>query len=161
MESKTCTQCNEKKDIEQFRKIRSRKKLGYRKHRNKCKSCESKNFKAWRLKNKKSLYKRKKMYRCSSVNHKYKQLQETAKVRNISVNLTKQQYEQIIKDRKCFYCDADFSKESGGNLNRISNKKPYSVKNVRPCCKKCNTIMSNYTKDDLKSRVYKIVKRMD
>jgi len=67
----------------------------------------------------------------------------------------------ILINKICYYCDTSIALEVGGGLNRINSDKGYTLNNVRPCCAKCNRIMSDFTKEELKERVYKIVQRMD
>ena len=77
------------------------------------------------------------------------------------MNLTLSQYSDLMKEKICFYCDGDISKESGSGLNRINNTKGYEVENVKPCCWVCNRIMNNFTVEVLQSKVFKIIKRMN
>jgi len=93
-------------------------------------------------------------------NVKYSNFLTRARDKGKKVDISLKQYCKIIKDRKCFYCDSSFKLETGSNLNRVDSNKGYTLNNVKPCCAKCNTIMNNFTVDELRLRVYKIVRRM-
>lgn len=113
--------------------------------------------KTWREKNKQKIREND----CSNPARKYNHTRNSARNRNLEFNLTLEQYTELIKDRTCHYCDEKFLNEIGSNLNRIDNTKGYVIGNLRPCCKYCNEFMSDYTKEEMQTRLLKIVQRMD
>jgi hypothetical protein len=80
---------------------------------------------------------------------KWSKLCQAAKARNISVELTFEQYEELIKSRECGYCQRDFSQSQGGNVDRINNEKGYELDNCVACCSTCNSIKMDFNKDEL------------
>lgn len=151
-----CNKCRETKTTDNFSRAR-RSSSGYRKT---CKDCQAVAFKIWLDKNVEKRAEEKRVFRAKSINHKYKQLCIGAEDRNKKVLITKEEYELLIKDRICYYCDYDFSSEQGGNLNRVDSSKDYILENLKPCCKICNSILNNFTVDQLTSRLYKIASRI-
>lgn len=95
-----------------------------------------------------------------SIKHKFRRLKVKAKERGIPVLITEEQYAELIKSRKCYYCDSSTLKEKGGELNRIDSNKPYIVDNLKNCCKICNRLMCNFTKEELQDRLVKIHRRL-
>jgi len=77
------------------------------------------------------------------------------------MQITFEQYIEIMKENKCYYCDVSLTGSAGHSLDRIDNSKGYLVTNVKPCCRVCNTIMSDFTVEELRSRVYKLISRME
>ena len=92
---------------------------------------------------------------------KYIQLKKSAKKRGLEVQISFEQYAEIIKESKCYYCDASIEDVAGSSLNRVDNTKGYLIANVRPCCYICNVIMSDFTKKQLENRFYKILERIN
>ena len=135
-----------------------------------CKPCHTQKAKKWAEENRdksriaKNNYKKRSREKAlefeTKDKYRYRKLGYGAKARGIEVRITLVEYSEVIKDRKCFYCDHDFSKETGSNLNRIDSSKEYSLDNVKPCCKKCNFIMQDSTPDELVPRMLKIAERL-
>lgn len=92
--------------------------------------------------------------------YRYRELEHSAKRRGINVEITQEQHMEILGSRICFYCDANFSKDRGSGLNRCDSSKGYVVGNLKPCCGTCNTLMSNFTVEQLRARLIKIYKRL-
>lgn len=101
-----------------------------------------------------------KMKNCDRISNRYYILKHNAKKRGIEVKITQEQHDILIEDRACYYCDADFSKQQGAGLNRVDNSKGYIMGNLKPCCGTCNSIMNNFGKEELISRLYKIANRL-
>lgn len=83
----------------------------------------------------------------ASLNHYYLDYNNGAKKRNLSFELTLQQFIEITS-KNCYYCDS-FPKQIGeansqngvyiGNgIDRVNNNLGYSLENCVPCCKNCN-----------------------
>lgn len=64
-------------------------------------------------------------------------LTNSAKKRGIHVNLDVNKYQELVKFG-CHFCGKDLSDENGYCLDRVDNKKGYTIQNVVPCCKICN-----------------------
>lgn len=67
-----------------------------------------------------------------SVRGRYYRYRSDAKKRNLSWELTLEDFERIVK-QPCSYCGIDSSKRLIG-VDRKDNKKGYSVDNSVPCC---------------------------
>lgn len=75
-----------------------------------------------------------------NLRNRYTKLKVTAKKRNIPVELTYEEYYELVKDWTCHY---DRAPLSGYGLDRKDSGGPYSFENCVPCCARCN-----YTKSD-------------
>ena len=101
--------------------------------------------------------------RCSIRNYKY-----WAKSRELEYNLTEEQFKEITQ-KDCFYCGAkpgNISKTPNNNgayiyngIDRVDNKKGYTIDNVVPCCKRCNQAKKNYTLQNFQDWIEKIYNR--
>ncbi len=152
---KKCTKCGIDKELSQFNKDKKNKD-GLRCY---CKTCNSNIGKKWNENNKEWKNSCRAAY-ARTTEGKYIKLKASAKERSLEMQISLKQYVEIIKDNKCYYCDASLVGSAGHSLNRIDSNKGYLVENVKPCCKFCNRIMSNYSIEELSNRVYKIVARM-
>lgn len=88
---------------------------------------------------------------------------KTDKLKN---ELTIEEYENLIK-QNCYYCDASPRKISHLDKNRIALREDfyangidrinslghYTIDNCVPCCKQCNTMKMNYTKDEFFNKI--------
>lgn len=167
---KKCNKCEIDKELSEFDKNKKHKDgLAYY-----CKACAAIGVKQWRENNKERAKEATKQW-CENnkervketsgayartTEGKYAKLKNSAKTRSLELQISFEQYVEIIKDNKCYYCDASLVGTTGGSLNRVDSNKGYLVENVKPCCKFCNQIMSNYSIEELSNRVYKIVARM-
>lgn len=144
METKQCIKCRQCKSIEHFPKD-TRRKDG---RRSSCRPCDNTADAIGKVKHK------------DRVHNRYAQLKHAAKIRNMSLEITEQQYSEIIKDRECYYCDSNFSENWGYALNRVNSSEGYTLNNIKPCCGVCNRLMSDFTVEQLRSRLIKIYKRI-
>lgn len=183
---KRCTRCKVEKELSEFSK--NKKSKDGLQHI--CKSCAAIEHKEWHEKNKEHIkeyskewyennkervkesakewrinnkeYRKEQAYLNSrTIKGKYNQLKANSKPRGLEVQISFEQYTEILKENKCYYCDMSLTGTAGCSLNRVDNNKGYLIDNVKPCCKFCNSIMNNFTKEELKNRVYKIIKRME
>jgi len=164
---KKCTRCKVEKELSEFNKIKKSKDGLH----NYCRACCNNISREWHENNKKKANERRKewnknnkervMEQIRTPKGKYKNLKSSAKFKGIELQINFEQYTEILKENKCFYCDASLVGSAGHSLNRIDNNKGYLVSNVKPCCGICNKIMNNFTKEEIKTRVYKIIKRME
>ncbi len=126
---------------------------------NTCRSCIYLYRSIWKEENKVAYNLHQKADRAKKPYRRYAELVGNSKRRGKELKITCEEYVNMNLDT-CYYCDADITSESGHRLNRIDNSKGYSVDNVRPCCKICNTIMHNYEIEQLAPRLSKILNRM-
>ena len=76
----------------------------------------------------------------TTISSRWGKLLSTAKKRGIPVDLTRKEYELIIKE-PCFYCKGTLGAVTTGcGLDRTDNSKGYIFGNVVSCCKTCNVI---------------------
>lgn len=69
---------------------------------------------------------------------RYSNAKSLAKKRNISFDLSLEEYIKLIEEN-CFYCNGYFGKvETQCGLDRKDNSKGYSVDNCVSCCTICN-----------------------
>jgi hypothetical protein len=99
----------------------------------------------------------------NSVRATYK---ESAKKRNLSFDLTSEEFNKIVLS-DCFYCGSspistvydrrnkDYTVKYNG-IDRVDNTKGYSVNNCVPCCKHCNFGKSTSTLEEFKAWINKI-----
>lgn len=79
---------------------------------------------------------------------------KSAKRRRIKYNLSEKQFSKITQ-KDCYYCGTrpnNIAKYSGCNgnyiyngIDRIDNKKGYTIDNIVSCCKRCNMAKNNGT----------------
>lgn len=101
----------------------------------------------------------------SSFNALYCSYKCGAKSRNLEFLLTKEEFKLLVTSN-CFYCNKKPSqiynrKNSNGSftyngVDRIDNCKGYTIKNSRPCCKKCNILKFNLTENEFLNLIIKI-----
>lgn len=74
---------------------------------------------------------------------RYKYLKQQGNFYGLEVNLTIEEYIELIS-KPCFYCkDAMNTPSFGRGLDRIDNARGYSTDNVLPCCTTCNQLRSD------------------
>lgn len=73
-------------------------------------------------------------------------------IRNITMELSFEQFKVLINS-SCSYCGS----ENARGVDRIDSSKNYSVENSVPCCKKCNKMKMNSSKESFLNHVRKIV----
>ncbi len=85
----------------------------------------------------------------------------TARRRKIVFSLTLSEYEDIIRDNKCFYCEEALP-PVGSGLDRINNDRSigYTKGNVVACCTACNQIRGKHISQAEMIEVAKLLKRM-
>jgi hypothetical protein len=103
------------------------------------------------IENKKLYYE---MFRdCPTTN--YNQYTISSERRNIEFDITRQEYNEIIK-ASCYICGKSPSETHRNGLDRFDNKKWYHPDNVKSCCGTCNIIKSNNGHDDFINKCLKI-----
>lgn len=89
---------------------------------------------------------------------KYSYLKARSKSRNIEMLLTEDEYSNIITEAVCVYCNGELPPSSYG-LDRKDNNVGYTIENVVPCCKDCNTFKSDkFTHEEWKAALAAILK---
>lgn len=172
---KTCTKCFELKSIEEF----SNSKRGLGGKKSYCKQCFRKHMNSFNEANRerinlerqirranfpketKEKLKRYKQSEKGKANSKqYKNLPKVkfynyksrAKRRNLSFDLTFEEFESFWQ-KSCTYCGNTI--ETIG-LDRIDNNIGYNIINCVSCCKHCNTMKLNFSKDQFLNHILKI-----
>lgn len=91
---------------------------------------------------------------------RYTYIKHDAKRRNIHFDLTKKQYAELIKDKKCHYnCGSEISDTCAG-LDRLDSSKGYTLSNVVPCCRSCNTMKNNILTEKEVFEIVKLLKKI-
>jgi len=149
--NKNCNQANPQ-PIENFNLRNSNSKQ----LRSWCKKCENAMNTSYYNENKEKLIANNKLYyknhiekmhdrnrvQKRSVQGRFKRGVDSAKKRNLSWNITLEQWQNLIIDNKCHYCNGALP-ETGCGLDRTNNNLGYMIGNVVPCCTDCNTLKSN------------------
>jgi hypothetical protein len=102
------------------------------------------------------------------VNYLYLTYFHGSKKRNLSFEITKEEFKEIIQ-QNCYYCNKEPSNyvtirsRDGGfywynGVDRLNNDKGYTNDNIVPCCKKCNLIKKQMTEDEFLSWVASVYK---
>lgn len=116
-----CTKCKKTKEVTEFYK----RSDGYG-NESRCKQCAKDN--------KRRHYELTK----SEPHFRWKNTQSAAKQRGLKVNLSKNEYFDLIV-KPCNYCGKNTANEVGCGLDRLDNNKDYMIGNVVPCCGDCNS----------------------
>ncbi len=109
-------------------------------------------------------------YEISAFNECYSQYQSSAKRRNYSFELTKEEFKHIIT-QPCIYCGDNLgnmktNKVGNGNfkytgIDRYDNEGGYTLENSVPCCSVCNRIKTNMSITELENQLQKIIDNKD
>ena len=116
-------------------------------------------FRSWRKKNAQRIReynKTRKPYTWNSKQH-FGKLKYDAKQRNLIVELTFQEYENLIK-LPCYLCgELVVSEHNGHGIDRVDNSMGYTSSNCRSCCGTCNRMKRHLSIDDFIIRIKKIL----
>jgi hypothetical protein len=99
------------------------------------------------------------------INFKYRHYITSAKKRNLSWELDKKQFTNLIFGN-CTYCGVEPSlivkrlneTISINGVDRVNNEIGYSIDNVVSCCKICNYAKSNLTYNEFKTWIIRLIK---
>lgn len=111
----------------------------------------------------------KKEFGVAASNLKFSRYKSSAKKRQLSFELTKKQFLEIV-EKPCFYCGAiKASKtqhkdlhgyfESNG-IDRIDSGKGYVAENCVSCCPTCNTMKMDMTQEQFYAQITKILRHV-
>lgn len=140
---KRCGKCNEMKNVGEF-SADTAKKDG---RVSQCKACR----RAYRKKNAKALAAQAQVYKAKPES-RYRTYKDSAKHRGMAWELTFPQFMKFWK-KPCIWCNHGIVTIG---LDRIDPSKPYTIKNVEPCCKHCNRMKSDLTSDEFMDQVFAI-----
>lgn len=81
----------------------------------------------------------------ATISGRFRELRRRAKARRLRISISKEDYQALMEEASCFYCekDIDLLKGSGYLLDRINNSKGYYLNNVVICCPECNKLKSD------------------
>lgn len=98
--------------------------------------------------------------RARTIKGRFNHLHTDARAREIPVDLTIDQYAQLVSSGTCFYMGEPLGK-TGGGLDRKNSQLGYTFENCVPCCLKCNRIRGedNITHEEM-FEVVKLLKRL-
>lgn len=104
----------------------------------------------------------------SSLNSVYSYYKARSKRRKINLELNKEQFKDLIL-QNCFYCGKEpscifykykvYEKFKYNSLDRIDSNKGYTLNNVVPCCKDCNSAKMQLTQSEFFNMIKKIYER--
>lgn len=94
-----------------------------------------------------------------TISGRYASLKRDAKVRNFSLEFSKEEHQKLLSSNKCYYCEGSLNK-SGSGLDRKDSNKNYTLDNVVTCCKNCNSIKLNLLTSDEMLKVAKLLKQI-
>lgn len=81
-----------------------------------------------------------------------------AKKRGKEWDITFQFYYAFLR-HPCYYCGSSIASDTGSGMDRIDCSKGYLMKNVLPCCGRCNTLRSNkFTPQETKAMINALLK---
>lgn len=85
-------------------------------------------------------------------------LKARAKIRQIFVDLTFEDYRELVENRNCSYCGGVLP-EVGHGLDRIDSSIGYIKSNLTPCCTVCNNVFMNSNKELMWNHLIKMVNK--
>lgn len=135
--TKVCRKCLNKLELHYFHNSR----FGKYKKTTICKICKSEvDF----LKNKINAGRNKKIHNKYSRTDKgrYFRLKTQTKLRGLELNISLEQYCELMLTKECYYCGGALN-NTGSGLDRIDSSKGYSLDNVVKCCKICNQMKND------------------
>lgn len=98
-------------------------------------------------------------HRQFSIAAKYYSLLHVAAKKNLKVSISKAQLEGLLEDALCSYCSMPLL-STGYGLDRLDNKKGYSINNVITCCTDCNSLKSNLLTTEETKKVVALLKKL-
>ena len=94
-----------------------------------------------------------------SINGKYSDYKSSAKRRvGKEFKLTKNEFAAIVS-QPCYYCGE--LQENFNGVDRVNNKKGYTIDNCVPCCSICNRMKNIYSKEEFIMKCKAIVEKQE
>jgi len=122
-----------------------------------CKPCETIEREKWRKANPEKT-KGYSYYSHRKLNRRFSCSIRRAKSKGIVWTLTKEEF-SILITQPCHYCNHPLRETSTG-LDQKKPKEGYTIDNVVPCCKECNTAKSNFFTYDEMLLIGKVIKEI-
>ncbi len=97
-----------------------------------------------------------KTWRKTTINGRWNSYVRSAKKRNFSWNITKEEFESFW-GKPCNYCGCEISTIG---LDRIDSSKGYEITNLISCCTQCNIIKLDYSYEEFIIKINKIYKHL-
>lgn len=88
----------------------------------------------------------------------YRDYKYSSRVRNLVFELTEDEFINL-KKQPCKYC-GEYYKDFINGIDRVDNNEGYSRNNCIPCCRTCNIMKSNLTKEDFLNHCKKIINNL-
>jgi hypothetical protein len=85
----------------------------------------------------------------------FKQYRNRAARMGIEFSISESQYNSITNDN-CYICGKMNDTDNENGIDRIDNKKGYTVDNVKSCCAECNCMKIDYDLQDILEKFMKI-----
>lgn len=92
-----------------------------------------------------------------TIKGRYNRSKAAAKKRGKSFELTLSEYEAVILNAICTYCEGPLPNTKGG-LDRIDSTLGYTVSNVVPCCRRCNVMLGDLPKEEAFTHMQRMLK---
>ena len=103
------------------------------------------------------------------MHNRLRQYQKRAERQGVKWNLTEEQFKEITQ-QPCYYCGAKPSNRVGKNykngvyicngIDKINNTEGYTIDNVVPCCKTCNSAKGTLSLQEFKDWITKVYENM-
>lgn len=90
----------------------------------------------------------------------FRTYQTSAQRRNLSFDLSNQDFEQVVK-QPCMYCGGFNRGGIFSGLDRVDNKIGYIKENVVPCCGECNMMRGMMFQQEFLDRIVRIARYME
>jgi 5-methylcytosine-specific restriction endonuclease McrA len=89
---------------------------------------------------------------------RYEKLKSYCRTKNLSLSLSFEDWARLVAS-PCYYCGGPLP-AVGYGLDQVIPRSGYTLENVQPCCKRCNTAKSNQSPTEFYKWVKLVYKRM-
>lgn len=97
--------------------------------------------------------------RAEKIENRYSSFKSQAKRHKRKVDLTLEQYREVIKSGLCHYCGETLPTQGSG-LDRKDSNKDYSIDNVVSCCKRCNSTFMHWYSYEEKLKLSVVIREI-
>lgn len=163
MNTKICKRCQQEKPFSEFHKMQ-KSSTGIRNTCKQCRKIEKQEYSSKAevkqkaaenyQKNKHLMRDRLNKYYWTLVSQ-FHQYLKSAKKRKIEWSLSKEDCE-LFYNKECHYCSSTYP---ALGIDRVDNTKGYTIDNCVPCCKKCNWMKRDMTKEEFIYQIRQIYKK--